>query len=111
MTTNDPSPRDRWRMTFDELTHACDVSPQVVDRWAQLGALGPRLKERRDRGWHRHVDRLTAGRAVIMSRLVHAGVNERVAARIAAGHEKNETSDIVYDHGGVTIRASRQDLP
>jgi hypothetical protein len=112
--TNDDSDnrRARWRLTFDELLHLCSARPIDIDRWAKMGAFGPRMRERRDRGWHRHIDRTTAHRAVIMSRLVQAGFQERAAARITMTYEREADGDLVY-HGaqGVTVTIKREHLP
>jgi hypothetical protein len=108
--TNDTK-RVRWRMTFDELCYLCRVRPPEIDRWAALGAFGPRLKEPRDRGWHRHVDRTTAQRAVIMSQLRRAGLNETVSAALAATHQLGETEEIVFESGDVRVTVRRDSLP
>lgn len=108
--TNDAE-RVRWRMTFDQLCYECRTTPPVVDRWAELGAFGPRLKEPRDRGWHRHVSREVAQRAVIMSRLIKFGLNERVAAELASLHELGETEPMIYTGNNASITIRRDNLP
>jgi hypothetical protein len=102
----------RWRLTFDELLHLCNARPPDIDRWAKLGAFGPRLRERRDHGWHRHIDRTTAHRAVIMSRLVKGGFREDSAALMAATYERKGTGDLIYQAAeGITVRIKRSHLP
>jgi len=98
-------------MTFDELCYACKVRPPTIDRWAELGAFGPRLKEPRDRGWHRHVTRELAQRAVIMSRLVKLGLDEHVAAELAVMHQLGETDEITFPADNASITVRRDNLP
>lgn len=110
MTTNDVG-RVRWRMTLDELCYATKASAMLIEEWAQLGAYGPRWRENRDRGKYRHVTREMAQRAVIMSRLVQAGMKPEAAARISVEHTVRITDPLIARIGAVEITIKRDDLP
>lgn len=103
--------RIRWRMTLDELCYVTKASPNLVEQWAQLGAYGPRWKEKRDRGKYRHVTREMAQRCVIMSRLVQAGMKPEAAARIAVEHTLRDTDPLIARLGPIQITINREDLP
>lgn len=103
--------RVRWRMTYQELLYLTRTRPDMLEHWATLGALGPRWKEPRDRGKWRHVTRECAQRAVIMSRLVQAGVLPERAAEISANHTLKDETDLVVTTGPVTVQVRRDDLP
>lgn len=105
------SGRVRWRITLDELAHMCKVPAGDVSYWAELGALGPRYSEPRDQGLGRHITREAAQRAVIMSRLIHAGVRAEEAAQISSLHNVKETGELAVTRNGVQIRIDRTDLP
>lgn len=102
----------KWRMTLDELCHLVDVNAHQLDRWASLGAFGPRWRERRDQGKWRHISKETAQRAVIMAALTRSGFQPIVAAALSAQHRRGAKSDLVFkfsDNVSVTIK--REDLP
>lgn len=102
----------RWRMTLDELCWRVRKKPQDLERWAQLGAFGPRWKEPRDRGKWRHINRETAQRAVIMAQLVESGMKEENASKLAEVHRLKETEDLdLMLASGVRIVIKREDLP
>jgi len=73
----------RWRITLDELAALTHVSARELDHWTELGAMGLRWRESREQGRWRHITKEVARRAVIMSKLRAAGVDEHVAARAA----------------------------
>lgn len=75
-------------MTFDELCYTVRRKPDELERWAALGALGNRWREPRDRGKWRHMTKDTAGRVIIMDRLVLAGIDEESAAKIASSYTR-----------------------
>jgi len=108
---SDAKARVRWRMTLDELAYATKVSPITLEEWAQLGAYGPRWKENRDRGKWRHITREVAQRAVVMSRLVRAGLTTITAADIARTHEVGDDMPLYAHQGEVTLIVKRNDLP
>lgn len=66
-------------MTLDELAFKCHVSAATLDRWADLGALGPQFQERRVNGRWRHITKDVARRAILLSRIVETGVSLEVA--------------------------------
>jgi Fe2+ transport system protein FeoA len=111
MTVTSDAGRVRWRMTLDELCYATKASAMLIEQWAQLGAYGPRWRENRDRGKYRHVTREMAQRAVIMSRLVRAGMKEEAAAKIAVEHQVRTTEPLIARLGEVHITIRRDDLP
>jgi methyl coenzyme M reductase subunit C len=77
-------------MTLDELCYSVRRTPVDLERWAELGALGDRMKEPRDRGKWRHITKDTAGRTIIMDRLVQAGLDEERAASIARTYVRRD---------------------
>lgn len=77
-------------MTLDELCYTVRRTPVDLERWAELGALGERWKEPRDRGKWRHITKDTAGRTIIMERLIQAGFDEERAAPIAASYVRKD---------------------
>jgi len=101
----------RWRLTLDQLCHAARVTPMQLDDWAALGAFGPRWRERRERGRWRHIDRDTADRAVLMSRLTRTGISDELACRIVLQHSHGPTHELVHEENDVLIRVSREGLP
>ena len=94
-----------------ELCLRCRCTARDLDRWAVIGAFGPRIMERRLTGWHHHIDRVTAQRAVIMSRLMRAGLKEEAAVKIVETHERGDSGNITATMDGVVITVSREDLP
>jgi hypothetical protein len=103
--------RVRWRVTLDQLCHLCDANPYTLEYWAALGALGPRWKEPRNSGKWRHITREAADRAVLMSRIVKAGVEPWRAAQIASTHQHGDTTPLTVTIGEVQIQVSREELP
>ena len=100
--------KTRWRMTLDELAHCCGVSVHRIDDWAMLGAFGPRYRERQNSGWHRHITRELAQRAVIMARLISAGLRADIAAAAASQHQVGDESTLtVQNSGGVYVMVNR----
>ena len=98
-------------MTLDELCAVTRQTPNDLERWAQLGAFGPRWKESRDRGKWRHITKEVAHRAIIMERLVAIGVDEERAAPVAASHVKADSKEPLYTSmRGVTVTVHRGDL-
>lgn len=98
-------------MTLDELCYRVKCRPVDLERWAELGAFGPRWKEPRDRGKWRHITRDTAQRAVVMAHLVKIGLQEPDAARFASLHEKRDaTKPLVISMDGVEIIVRREEL-
>jgi hypothetical protein len=77
-------------MTLGELCYAVRRTPLDLERWARLGALGDRLKEPRDRGKWRHITKETAGRVIIMERLLQQGIKEAQAAPLAASYVRKD---------------------
>lgn len=111
--------RQRWRMSLDELCHVTNADVQTLERWSALGALGSRWRQRRDQGKWRHITREVARRAVIMSRLVAAGIAEEPASRMAMTYyysprsrEAEEEREIVHSAPGyVRVVIPLRDLP
>jgi hypothetical protein len=103
--------RERWRMTLQELCYATKTTPFDLNRWASLGALGPRWREKKQHGRWNHITREAAQRAVIMSRLVDAGVNEEQSATLAAIWEIGSSGDYTVHREHATIVVSTDDLP
>lgn len=98
-------------MTLDELSHAARATPVVLEEWAQLGAFGPRWKERRDRGKNRHITKEVAHRAIIMRALLDAGLQPRAAAAVAMTHETRDREQLLLvSSRGVNITIDRNSL-
>jgi hypothetical protein len=106
-------PRQRWRMTLDELCYAAKITPVQFDQWASAGLLGSRLQSLPAQGGRgRHIARDTAQRTVLVARLVAVGVHPEVAGCVAAGHKTGETGPLQATlPNGVTITVPRDDLP
>lgn len=102
--------RVRWRITLDELCHKAKATPQALDHWAEIGALGPRWRENRDRGKWRHITREVAQRAVIMSHLLQAGIDKQVAAKLAATHERGDDTPLIAKNKSVQIIVWRSNI-
>jgi hypothetical protein len=104
--------RVRWRMTLDELAHACNATANDLDTWATAGAMGDRWREKRDRGKWRHIDKGCAQRAVICSRLLATGMSLEAAARISTRHTVGDYTEFwVSPAPKVSMCISREDLP
>lgn len=103
--------RVRWRITLDQLAHLCGVPAGDLTYWASLGAFGPRYAEKRDQGFGRHITREAAQCAVLMSRLIKAGIRAEEAAQMACIHRVGDTSPLIIKRGGVTFEVSREVLP
>lgn len=106
--------RIRWRMTLDELVHACGVRLPELEHWAEIGGLGDRWREPRNQGKWRHITREAAQRAVLMSRMVKAGMTPEAAAVVArehAVHRGSEPAPMMARRPGVTFLVSRDNLP
>lgn len=100
----------KWRMTLQELCYLTKATPPELDEWAELGALGPRWKEPRDRGRWRHISREAAQRAVIMRHLLDMGLQPRTAAAIASVHQRGDLSDLHATMSGVEVRIKRSEI-
>jgi hypothetical protein len=105
-------PRQRWRITLDELCYTARISPTIFDIWATSGYLGSRLTSVPDKGRGRHITRATAQRTVLVSRLVAAGMRPEVAGHVVAGHRVGDTAPLEAElPNGVTVTVARDDLP
>jgi hypothetical protein len=113
--------RQRWRCTLEELCFKASAKPKDLERWARAGAFGPRWAETTENKW-RHIDRMTARRAVLMRILLDAGLNEETAAGLAwfstpAPERRKrgtvETTKIEFSTGALTatIELGPDDLP
>jgi hypothetical protein len=105
-------PRQRWRMTLDELCYAAQITPSTFNEWADQGLLGRRVAERPDAGRGRHITRETAQRTVLVARLVSAGIHPEAAGHVAAGHKVGDDDPLEAQlNNGVTVAIRRDDLP
>ena len=108
------TPRVRWRMTLQELCHRTGATPADLERWARLGALGPRWKETTENRW-RHITRAAATRAVIMRRLVDTGMTEEAAAGVADSSAdtlmRGDKLTLLTRAGRMTLDPALLDLP
>lgn len=100
-------------MTLDELCYTVRRTPVDLERWAELGALGERWKEPRDRGKWRHITKEVAGRAIIMERLVQSGIEEERAVPIASHYDRKRdwpNGQIPAHIRGVTVTVYLEEL-
>lgn len=105
-------PRERWRMTFDELCYAARITPDTFDTWADQGLLGRRVAERPVNGRGRHITRETAQKTVLVARLVAAGIHPEAAGCVVAGHRVGDLTPLEASlNNGVTVQIRRDDLP
>ena len=108
-------------MTLDELCHRASAKPRDLERWARLGAFGPKWGETTENKW-RHIDRMTARRAVMMRVLLDSGLNDETAAGLAwfstpapnrRKHGTVETTKIEFGTGALSafVELGPDDLP
>lgn len=106
-------PRERWRITLDELCYAAQITPVVFQAWAEAGYLGSRLRSLPSQGGRgRHITRETAQRTVLMARLVQAGLTPEAASHVATTHQVGNDEPLrVSLTSQAAITVSRDDLP
>ncbi len=102
----------RWRTTVDEVCHLAGITYPELLRWAALGVLGPRRQERPQGGYGRHWTREETQRAVLVGRMVRAGLALEVAGKVASTHELGSCDVLEYLLSeGVSVTVSRVNLP
>lgn len=106
-------PRQRWRITLDELCYAASINPATFQAWADSGYLGARLRSIPSQGGRgRHITRETAQRTVLMARLVRAGLSPEAASHLATSHTVGSDEPLeVRLSEYVTVTIPRNDLP
>ena len=105
-------PRERWRITFDQLCMEARIDAKTFDSWADQGILGKRLASRPVQGRGRHITRDVAQRTVLVARLVAAGLHPVAAGHIASAHNVRDKTPLTADlPNGVTVTIDRSDLP
>jgi hypothetical protein len=103
-------------MTLGELCYTVRRTPADLECWAMLGALGDRWREPRDHGRWRHITKDVAARAIIMDKLLLAGVSQETAAHIAGtyvrkDHWPNDRIRAVSKGVAITVDLSDLELP